>query len=80
MVTRYRLVKRNELYYPQVQFKVFLFWGFWKRIGVHPDGYGLYHSSYFDYGVDESMAKKIIEDFKSWNYNQSNPTIEYNNL
>lgn len=72
----YRLVRqrKGDLYYPQVREDKVLFkiagFGFfpymteWKRIGVHPDGFGLYPCDNFRYGVGLIEAKQILMDYE----------------
>lgn len=80
MVTEYRLAKKNELYYPQVRVKKFLFWSRWKRIGIHPEGFGLYESSDFSYGLTKEFALGVVKQFKEWFLKENNNSIEYINL
>lgn len=56
-----RIVKNSLGYYPQVRH--FLFW---KRIGKHPTGFGLYPKDSINYPKTKEECEQIINDYKKW--------------
>ncbi len=60
-MAKYRIIGNSFGFYPQV--KKFLAW---KRIGVHPDGFGLYDKDDYDYPKTVPECEKIISDYKEW--------------
>lgn len=77
MELQYRIAERNDLYYPQVRIKKYLFWGSWYRIGVHPEGFGLYQIRNFKYGDTLQKVRQTLVDFDKWYKSQQNCVITY---
>ncbi len=72
---KYRIVYRNDLFYPQVGIK-FLWWYKWYKIGVHTDGFGLYYSKQYTHGLTtQEEAQKIINKYHTWNLRECYPMI-----
>lgn len=73
MKVQYRIIKRNNFFYPQVRWKKFLFWSKWKKIAKHPTGYGMYPLPDWDYPKTEAKCNEIIESFHKW-FQEENTT------
>ncbi len=83
----YRLIrkKKGDLYYPQVRetkclFRIgntgiFPYKTEWKRIGVHPDGFGLYDCDDYSYGKSWVEAKQIITDYEEQFMDEEPPYV-----
>jgi len=64
---KYRIAKRNDEYWPHVWKPTFFGFGKWKKIGTHPDGFGLYslpNTSNPKSSINE--CERTIEKFELW--------------
>jgi len=78
MKLQYRVIKRNDDFYPQVREKNTFLWGAWGRIGKHPkNSFGIYSSDNYNYGlVTFEEAEQICQDYNKWIKREKNAEIE----
>ena len=79
MEIQYRLGIFGEDYFPHVRIKGLLFWGRWKKIAVHPSGYGMYDLPDRNNPKTKKESEEIIEGFDSWYKKQNNCEVSYIN-
>jgi hypothetical protein len=77
MKAEYRIANRAGGYYPQVRFKRFIFWGQWKKIAVHPRGFGTYDLPNWKYPQTKEECEKIISDFHKWYHRENTDIVCY---
>jgi hypothetical protein len=63
-MTKFRIMKVGDKYYPQVKYRFFIFYH-WMRIGKHTDGFGLYENLAHPHSSKED-ALDVIHNYKRW--------------
>jgi hypothetical protein len=77
MELQYRIAAYGTDYYPQVRIKGLLCWGGWKKIAVHPSGYGLYDLPNREYPKDKEECEVIIRGFDKWYREQKQKQVRH---